>query len=62
MGVLPEFRKLGLGQIVCKLCLAEIKKQGFHTSVIPWVGPVRFYSKVCNAGNDRVFWTYEKDL
>ena len=62
MGVLPSERKLGIGQIVCKLCLAEIKKQGFHTSVIPWVGPVRFYSKTCNAVNDRVFWTYEKQL
>jgi len=62
MGVLPEYRKFGIGQIVCKLCLAEIKKQGFHTSVIPWVGPVRFYSKVCGARNDRTFWTYEKEL
>lgn len=62
MGTLPEYRKFGIGQIVCKLCLAEIKKQGFRTSVIPWVGPVRFYSKVCGARNDRVFWTYEKAL
>lgn len=62
MGVLTEYRKYGLGQVVCKLCLAEIKKQGFHTSIIPWVGPVRFYSKVCNARNDRVFWTYQKQL
>ena len=62
MGVLPVTRGKGIGAILCKLCLKDIALQGHKQSIIPWVGPVRFYSKVCNSRIDRLFWTYRKNL
>jgi mycothiol synthase len=62
MGVLPVTRGRGIGRIVCQLCLAEIARQGHVRSIIPWVGPVRFYSKVCNSRIDRIFWVYEREF
>lgn len=62
MGVLPITRGRGIGRILCQLCLEEIARQGHTQSIIPWVGPVRFYSKVCNSRIDRIFWVYEKEL
>jgi len=62
MGVLPVMRGKGIGAILCELCLRDIALQGHKQSIIPWVGPVRFYSKVCNSRIDRLFWTYRKNL
>ncbi len=62
MGVLPVTRGKGIGAILCKLCMNGIADLGFGEAIIPWVGPVRFYSKVCDSQIDRVFWTYEKQL
>ena len=62
MGVLPVTRGKGIGAILCELCLRDIALQGHKQSIIPWVGPVRFYSKVCNSRIDRLFWTYRKNL
>jgi mycothiol synthase len=62
MGVMPTERAKGIGAIVCKLCLRDLALQGHKKSIIPWVGPVRFYSKVCNARIDRVFWVWGKEL
>ena len=62
MGVLPMTRGRGIGRVLCQLCLGDIARQGHTQSIIPWVGPVRFYSKVCNSRIDRVFWVYEKEL
>lgn len=60
MGVLPVTRGKGIGAIVCLLCLQDIALMGHRRSIIPWVGPVRFYDKVCGAVIDRLFWTYLK--
>lgn len=62
MGVLPITRGKGIGAILCKLCLNGIADLGFGEAIIPWVGPTRFYSKVCDSQIHRVFWTYEKNL
>ena len=62
MGVSPVTRGKGVGAIVCKLCLEEIARLGHEKAIIPWVGPVRFYDKVCNADMDRTFWTFLKKI
>lgn len=62
MGVLPITRGKGIGAVLCKLCLNGIADLGFGNAIIPWVGPIRFYSKVCDSNIDRIFWTYEKLL
>ncbi len=62
MGVTPVTRGKGIGGILCQLCLRDIAMQGHRTSVIPWVGPVYFYSRVCDARLDRIFWVWHKKL
>jgi len=62
MGVLPVTRGKGIGGILCKLCLRDIALAGHRRAIIPWVGPVRFYDKVCGSKIDRVFWTFTKDV
>lgn len=62
MGVDPELRGLGIGGILCKLCLKDIALQGHRTATIAWVGPVRFYARVCQAWIDRIFWVWQKSL
>ncbi len=60
MGTDTSLRGKGVGSILLKLCLADIKAQGQKKSIIPWVAPVGFYSHYANAKIDRVFWRFEK--
>jgi mycothiol synthase len=62
MGVVPTQRSQGIGAVVCTLCLRDLALQGHKEAIIPWVGPVRFYSKVCNARIDRMFWIWRKQF
>jgi predicted N-acetyltransferase YhbS len=62
MGVLREARGKGIGGIVLKLCLRDIALQGHSRAIISGVGPVYFYSRLCNARMDRVFWVWEKSF
>jgi hypothetical protein len=43
-------------------CLRDQKAQGHGTAIIPWVGPVGFYSRYADARLARVFYRYEKHL
>ena len=60
MGTHPDLRGKGIGGILLKLCLQDMKEKGFNHSTIAWVGPISFYSYHANAVVDRVFWRYEK--
>lgn len=60
MGTNPVLRGKGIGGILLKLCLNDMKKQGHKVSIIPWVGPIPFYLHYANARLTRVFWRYEK--
>ena len=62
MGTDPEYRRHKLGEITLKLCLKALKDQGQSESIIPWVGPIGFYSRTVGAHIERVFWVYEKRL
>lgn len=62
MGTHPDLRGKGIGSILLKRCLQDIKDWGLTKAIIPWVGPIRFYSYYVNAVVDRVFWRYEKIL
>ena len=62
MGVTPITRGKGIGGILCKLCLRDIALQGHRKSIIPWVGPVYFYSRICDARLDRIFWIWQKKI
>ena len=60
MGTHPDLRGKGIGGILLKLCLQDMKNQGAEFSIIPWVGPISFYSHYAGAVVERVFWRYQK--
>jgi mycothiol synthase len=60
MGTHPGMRGKGVGSILLKRCMDDLNKAGFKDAIIPWVGPIAFYSHHCGAVVDRVFWRYEK--
>jgi len=59
MGTHPDLRGKGIGGILLKFCLQDMKDQDFKYSTIPWVGPISFYSHYAGAVVDRVFWRYQ---
>jgi GNAT superfamily N-acetyltransferase len=62
MGTHPDVRGKGIGSILLKRCLKDMKAMGHKSAIIPWVGPIAFYAHYVNARIDRVFWRYEKKL
>ncbi|MBR8533998.1 GNAT family N-acetyltransferase [Carboxylicivirga sediminis] len=62
MGTHPDLRGKGMGAILLKRCLQDMKEMGLSRSIIPWVGPIDFYAWHANALVDRVFWRFEKKL
>lgn len=62
MGTDESLRGKGVGGILLRKSLLDMKNMGFVKAVIPWVGPIPFYMHYANANVDRVFWRYEKIL
>ncbi|MBS2211933.1 GNAT family N-acetyltransferase [Carboxylicivirga mesophila] len=62
MGTHPDLRGKGMGAILLKRCLQDMKEMGLSRSIIPWVGPIDFYAWHANARVERVFWRFEKKL
>jgi mycothiol synthase len=62
IGTVPEMRKLGIGTVLLKRCLAEQRDQGVTAAELVWVGPLSYFSRTVNATIGRAFWQYEKDL
>ena len=62
MGTHADLRGKGIGSILLKRCLKDMKNQGHLKAIIPWVGPIEFYAHHASARVDRVFWRYEKKL
>ena len=62
MGTAPAARGRGVGAVLLKRCLADMKAQGHVTSTIPWVAPIAFYAHHVGAEISRLFYRYEKKL
>lgn len=62
MGTHPDLRGKGMGKVLLYRCLEDLKVLGYKTAIIPWVGPIDFYSHHAGAVVERVFWRYEKKL
>jgi mycothiol synthase len=62
MGTTPPARGTGLGRVLLLRCLADLRDAGHRTAVIPWVGPISFYSRCVRCSVDRVFWRYARKL
>jgi mycothiol synthase len=62
MGTHPEARGLGIGQVLLRRCMADLKSQGLKSATIPWVGPAEFYQQHVGALPSREFLRLEKRL
>ncbi|GIH93341.1 GNAT family N-acetyltransferase [Planobispora siamensis] len=62
MGTAPAARGLGVGRVLLRRCLAEMRAAGLESAQISWVGPLGFYSRAAGARAERVFWLYRRDL
>jgi GNAT superfamily N-acetyltransferase len=62
MGTLESERGKGQGRLLMAQCLQHLKKRGFKSARIPWVGPVPFYQKHAAAGLGPLYWTFRKRL
>lgn len=62
MGTHADLRGKGVGAVLLRRCLKDMKVQELKHSIIPWVDPICFYAHHVNARVDRVFWRYEKKL
>lgn len=62
MGTDPAARNLGLGRVLLRRCLSDMRDRGVDDAQIGWVGPIPFYSRTVGARVDRVFWLYRRTL
>jgi mycothiol synthase len=62
MGTLDAARRRGIGAVLLKRCLADMRAAGLRTARIGWVGPVRFYAATVGARVERVYWRYRREL
>ena len=61
MGTGGELRKLGIGGVLLRRCLGDLRGRGHRTAQIGWTGPVAFYARTVDAYVERVFRMYRKD-
>lgn len=62
MGTDARFQGHGVGRALLYRCLHDQWQQGYEHAIIPWVGPVDFYQRTCNAVMWRSFRRMEKPL
>jgi GNAT superfamily N-acetyltransferase len=62
MGTVPTAEGQGLGRVLLWRCLRDQKAQGHATAVIPWVGPIDFYTRYAGAQIARIFDRYAKRI
>ncbi|NUQ01706.1 MAG: GNAT family N-acetyltransferase, partial [Armatimonadetes bacterium] len=62
MGTAPDYRRHGLGRILLRRCLADLRALGYREAQIGWVGPLGFYARHCGARVSRVFWMLRREL
>jgi len=62
MGTGPSFRGEGLGAVLLRKCLSDMKQMRYRRCEIAWVGPVSFYASNVGATISRVFREYRKSL
>ncbi|ETX02936.1 MAG: hypothetical protein ETSY1_01875 [Candidatus Entotheonella factor] len=62
MGTVPAAEGQGLGRVLLWRCLRDQKHQGHATAIIPWVGPIDFYTRYAGAQIARTFDRYVKRI
>ncbi|MGN9910824.1 GNAT family N-acetyltransferase [Phytohabitans sp. LJ34] len=62
MGTAPAAQGLGIGGVLLRRCLRDLRDAGYEQAQIGWVGPVPFYASAVGARIERVFFLYRKQL
>jgi predicted N-acetyltransferase YhbS len=62
MGTAPAAQGLGIGGVLLRRCLRDLRDAGYAQAQIGWVGPVPFYASAVGARIERVFFLYRKQL
>ena len=63
MRTAEQFRRAkGLGTILFKRCMADMRRLGYEKALIGWVAPLYFYAKVADARVCRTMWLMTKEL
>ena len=62
MGTLESERGKGLGRLLIWKCFEVLKKDGYKSVRIPWVGPIPFYSRNVAATLGPLSWHFMKRL
>jgi GNAT superfamily N-acetyltransferase len=58
----PFRRAKGLGTVLFKRCMADMRGLGYQKALIGWVAPLYFYAKVADARVCRTMWLMTKSL
>jgi len=59
MGVEERYRGSGIGSVLLKICLNDMRKK-YNRAIIPWVSSPEFYIRAVDARIERTFWQFEK--
>ncbi len=62
MGTAPQAEGRGIGRVLLRRCLADLREAGHATAIIPWVGPIGFYARHVPCRVHRVYWRYKLEL
>jgi mycothiol synthase len=62
VGTHPDLRRLGIGAVLIKRCLAEQRGRGVVAAELVWAGPLSYFARTVHATIGRAFWLYTKDL
>jgi mycothiol synthase len=60
MGTAEAARGKGIGVVLLRRCLADLRDAGATEAEIGWTGPIHFYARTVGATIGRVFWMYKK--
>ena len=61
-GVHPDFRRRGIGGVLLRRCMRDLKAQGLTEATISWTGLYHYYHSYTGAVIGRVFAMFRKAL
>ena len=62
MGTVPETRGLGVGAVLLRRCLADLRGRGLGHATVAWAAALPFYERVAGATVERAFRRFERAL
>lgn len=60
MGTSPAARGLGIGAVLLRRCLADLRVRGLEAATIAWAAALPFYERACGATVTRRFGRWER--